>query len=86
MSAEQAVMEPRAGLFVDDKELHRRTAPHVGWDSFRAAIRAYEQRGFPKANALFRGRYWPAVQAWLDAENGLIKDAPATAIDGEESF
>jgi hypothetical protein len=55
----------RAPLYVDEKELHRRVAPHLGEDRFRAAVRASELRGFPKVNALWRGRYWPAVKNWV---------------------
>src|SRR5690348_2496685 len=31
-------------LFVDDRELRRRLAPQIGWDSFRAVIRELELR------------------------------------------
>jgi hypothetical protein len=81
-------IEKPFALFVDDRELHRRMAPHVGFDTFRAAIRAYENKGFPKATTAFRGRYWPAVQAWLDVENGLANGDlhGSSAIDGEERF
>ena len=57
-------------LFVDDDELRRRINPKMGRDRFRAAVRAAEQRGFPKIHPLWSGRYWPAVQEWLDLDNG----------------
>jgi hypothetical protein len=75
-------------LYVDDRELHRRVAPHLGKDRFRAAILACERRDFPRVNALFRGRYWPAVRQWLDRENGVGSNAPGStaADDGLETF
>jgi hypothetical protein len=35
-------------LFIDDDELRRRINPKMGRDRFYAAVRAAEQRGFPK--------------------------------------
>src|SRR5947208_9788524 len=54
-------------LFVDDDELRRRINPKIGRDRFRSVLRALEAKypDFPKIHALFRGRYWPAVKAWL---------------------
>jgi hypothetical protein len=74
-------------LFVDEAELRRRVAPHLGEKRFRAAVRAAELRGFPQVKALWGGRYWPAVVAWLDNNNGVRNDAPATqSEDGPETF
>jgi hypothetical protein len=74
-------------LFVDEDELHRRIAPHMGKDRFRAAVRACEQRRFPKVSMLWRGRYWPAVKIWLDDENGVGDHGCAgIAQDGPENF
>jgi hypothetical protein len=74
-------------LFVDDDELRRRINPKMGRDRFRAAVRAAEQRGFPKIHPLWSGRYWPAVQEWLDSENGAGKNGfSPTAEDGPENF
>jgi len=85
-----AVPEPREwafALFVDDDELRRRINPNMGRDRFRAAVRAAEQRGFPKIHPLWRGRYWPAVQAWLDSEMGAGKNGfGLSAEDGPENF
>jgi len=74
-------------LFVDDEELRRRINPKIGRDRFHAAVRAAEQRGFPKTHSLWRGRYWPAVQEWLDADTGLGKNEfRSNAEDGPEHF
>jgi hypothetical protein len=74
-------------LFVDDEEMRRRINPKMGWDRFRAAVRAAEQRGFPKAHPLWRGRYWPAVQEWLDTDNGAAKNGfSSNTEDGAEDF
>jgi hypothetical protein len=74
-------------LFVDDDELRRRINPNIGRDRFRAAVRAAEQRGFPKIHPLWRGRYWPAVQMWLDSEIGAGKNGfDFNAEDGPENF
>jgi len=35
-------------LYVSERELHRRLAPHMGVDAFKAAIRAAEREGFPR--------------------------------------
>src|SRR5262245_11314881 len=67
-------------LFVDDEELRRRINPKIGRSRFRSALRA-------KIHALFRGRYWPAVKAWLDGKNGVRENARiAPGQDGPESF
>ncbi len=74
-------------LFVDDEELRRRINPKMGRDRFRAAVLAAEQRGFPKVHLLWRGRYWPAVQEWLNADNGLgMNEFRSNANDGPEHF
>ncbi len=74
-------------LFVDDEELRRRINPKMGRDRFLAAVRAAEQRGFPKKHPLWSGRYWPAVQEWLNSDNGLAKNGFIfNAEDGPEQF
>jgi len=74
-------------LFVDDDELRRRINPKMGRDRFRAAVQAAELRGFPKIHPLWRGRYWPAVQEWLDSDNGAEKNGfGSNAEDGPEHF
>jgi hypothetical protein len=74
-------------VFVDDDELRRRINPKMGRVRFRAAVRAAEQRGFPKIHPLWSGRYWPAVQEWLDADLGARKNGfGSNAEDGPEDF
>jgi hypothetical protein len=76
-------------LFVDDDELRRRINPTIGRDRFRSALRALEAKypDFPKIHALFRGRYWPAVKAWLDCKNGVRENDRITPRqDGPETF
>jgi hypothetical protein len=74
---------PETALFVTDDELHKLIAPHLGRDRFRAALKTCERGDplFPRINPLWRGRYWPAVRAWLDRDqevgsNGSIQDGP----------
>ena len=76
-------------LFVDDDELRRRINPKIGRDRFRSVLRALEAKypDFPKIHALFRGRYWPAVKAWLDDENGVRDNGQIEpGQDGPENF
>lgn len=81
-------------LFVDDKELHRRINPELTWDRFRAALRESEGRRspsglvFPKVKALWGGRYWPGVVAWLDDDEGVTDHGLASNGDDDkpESF
>lgn len=75
--------DPR--FFVDERSLHKFLAPHLGRDSFRAAIRSLEADRFPKVKKLFRGRYFPAVRAWLDARYGVGINGSFTE-DGPEQF
>lgn len=77
-------------LFVNDHELHRRVAAHMGVDSFKAAVKACEQDpSFPPVSALWRGRFFPAVEAWLFKNNGMMPDAAVGSNeqqDGLENF
>ncbi|WP_164633819.1 hypothetical protein [Rhodopseudomonas sp. BR0G17] len=75
-------------LYVDDDELRRRINPKIGRDRFRAIVKRAELNGFPKANPLWGGRYWPSVKAWLDKDNEVTNDAPLIggAQDGPEYF
>ena len=81
-----------AALFCDDRELRRRLNPRLGWDRFRAAIRALEQTksagglAFPQVKELFGGRYWPAVVAYLDDDNGVGNHDGTATEDGPEHF
>lgn len=79
-------------LFVDDRELRRRINPNLGWDRFRAALRECEKRTspgglvFPRLSALWGGRYYPGVVAYLDdeakgrdhGETEAVEDHPET--------
>src|SRR4051794_39295676 len=73
-------------LFLTDKGLHEKIAPHIGEKRFRSALRVLEARGFPAIHPLFGGRYWPNVRAWLDNENGVQNGLPVSADDGQENF
>jgi hypothetical protein len=73
-------------LFVNDRELHRRVCPSLGWDSFRAVLKGWERDGFPKTNSSMRARFYPAVEAWLNLHYGLREGACADAEDGPENF
>jgi hypothetical protein len=86
------VDQPTASLFIDDRELRRRINPKLGWDKFRAAVRRAEQtrsiggRDFPRVSALWGGRYWPAVVAYLDDQNGVGEYDVGRTEDGPEDF
>jgi hypothetical protein len=86
--ARQPIDEEVVPLFVDDEELRQRLNPKIGKDRFRSTLRSLERSfDFPKASALFGGRYWPAVRAWLDNNQGVRKNGPGTiAQDGPENF
>lgn len=58
-------------LYLTDAELIRRLG--VPEKIARAAIGQAESKGgFPAKQKLWGGRrYWPAVKAWLDKNNGL---------------
>ena len=78
-----------AGLFVTDDELRQRIAPHLGRDRFRAALKACEDADplFPRIHSLWRGRYWPAVRAWLDRTQEVgSNDLAGSVQDGPENF
>ncbi|HXA68853.1 MAG TPA: hypothetical protein VNW24_00285, partial [Stellaceae bacterium] len=79
-------------LFVDDRELRQRINPRLGWDRFRATLRLMEGRrsaggrDFPKIQQLWGGRYWPAVVAYLDDDNGVSEHDAGSIEDGPEDF
>jgi hypothetical protein len=62
------VVSAEPPLFVPDRDLRGRLAPHMGWETFKAALKDAESRGFPSVSAFWKGRYWPAVKAWPDRE------------------
>lgn len=52
-----------------------------------AAIATLEERyGLPMIDALYGGRYWPAVLAYFDRRWGLRKDHVAAVPDGRDNF
>lgn len=63
-------------LFVTDAELIRRLG--LPEPKARRIIQHAEKNyGFPAKRKVWGDRrYWPAVKAWLDEENGLNLDAP----------
>ncbi len=74
-------------LFIRDEELRQQMAPHVGRDRFAGAIKTLEAEGFPKTIELFRGRYLPAVKAWLDEKYGMDSNGHLIiSEDGPENF
>jgi len=79
---------PKAdALFVEDGELHKRIAPHLGDKSFRAALKAWSAEGFPPTISLMRGRFWPDVKAWLHTRYGRREYiGPAEVEDRPENF
>lgn len=43
-----------------------------------------EREGLPHIDPLFKGRYWPAVKAWLDSRH--LVGRMAAEVDGEENW
>lgn len=41
-------------------------------DRWRRLAPVYESLGMPRADAVAKHRYWPAVRAFLDRHNGMI--------------
>lgn len=76
------------GLYVGWDELHRRTAPRLGRDRFRAVIKGkMDREGFPPFHEEWAGWYWPKVQLWLDSTNEVAADGFVEhAQDGAETF
>lgn len=60
-------------LFCDERELHRRMAPHLPWSEFQAALKALQAEGFPPKAERWLGWYWPGVVAWFDDFEGLTE-------------
>jgi hypothetical protein len=72
-------------LYRDDETLRAVIAPHLSSAAFPRVIGELERCGFPRADPLFKGRYAPAVRAWLDAQAGLGNTGPQIE-DGEETW
>lgn len=63
---------PHAALYVTDAELIRRLGvpEKIARDALRM-LDADKMKGFPQKSRLWGGRrYWPAVKAWFDREEG----------------
>lgn len=76
-------MKP-APLYLDDTAIAARIG--VTPSAFRAKVAMLEGRGFPRANAFFDGkRYWPAVRAWLDRQEGVVTNSEIVN-DGREQW
>ena len=72
-----------APLFVNEKECARLlNISETSWPSIR---RKWESRGFPKPNAETKKYLWPAVKAWVFADNGFRASIPSQP-DGEEDW
>lgn len=62
-------------------------AAGVMMKSWRETALILERNKLPKKDPLFGNRrYWPAVERWLKAYNGISSDLGAQAPDGEEHF
>jgi hypothetical protein len=72
-------------LYQDDEALRAAIAPHLSRAAFARAIGQLERYGFPKVDPLFKGRYAPAVRAWLDTHQGLNKTGSQVQ-DGQETW
>lgn len=81
-----------AGLYISWHELHRRTAPAMGFDRFKAKIAdAQKHHNFPPFRDTWSGFYWPKVRQWLDSDNevgthGAVAHTAEVDDDGPESF
>ena len=81
MTSAALKIDPHDTLYIKDAELIRRMG--VPEKVAREAIRMMDENpkrsGFPQKKKLWGDRrYWPAVKAYLDRENGLKSDVPAT--------
>lgn len=55
--------------------------------SWRETATILERNGLPKKDPLFGNRrYWPAVERWLKAYNGISSESGASAPDEKEIF
>lgn len=80
----ETVEKEKEKVYLTDAELIRRLGvpAHIA----RTTIDFYEKKaGFPPKQAMWGGRrYWPAVKAWLDKQNGLTipGDQPRRLVNG----
>lgn len=73
-----AALDRQETLYVTDAELIRRLGvPERTARAALAFLDANPNRGFPKKIGLWGNRrYWPAVVAYLDRNNGLTVEPP----------
>jgi hypothetical protein len=64
MTEAAPIIAQEPSLYCDDRELHRRIAPHLGWDKFKAALRACETKDptFPKGKPFVAWALFPCRQ------------------------
>jgi hypothetical protein len=72
-------------LYLTDDQLWPLISPQLSRAAFIKSLSILETRGLPRVDPVFKGRYWPAVRAWLDHRAG-IGDKQVMAIDGEETW
>ncbi len=78
---------PSEALFQPDDVLRLLVAPHMRLAPFIRALAELEHYGFPKRDPVFKGRYVPAVRAFLDSRAGLGEPIrPSRAPDGPETW
>lgn len=72
--------DTRETLYITDAELIRRLGvPEKIARQALAMLDRDRRSGFPQKSAFWGGRrYWPAVKAWLDRNNGLKIEASAS--------
>jgi hypothetical protein len=69
-----------AALYPDDAELGRRVLGPKRAHLWKSMLPELERRGFPPVSALYGGRYWPAVVAFFDRENGVASRLEGGAV------
>jgi hypothetical protein len=86
MSRRPAIAESgQPPLYVTDEQLWPMISPQLSRAAFIKGLLELETRGFPKFDPVFKGRYWPAVRAWLDRRAGIGRHE-IMAADGEETW
>jgi hypothetical protein len=73
-------------LYISEAECARRLGFSI--DRWRSLAPAYERLGMPRADAVAKRRYWPAIKAFHDRHNGMTgPDAIAAFLppDGKEA-
>src|SRR4051812_42515204 len=91
MSEPDTKRDESVGMYVSWDELHRRVAPALGRDTFRALVKdKVAKAGFPPFRESWKGFYWPKVKAWLDSDNEVGTDdrvaQPPDVEDEPKSF